>query len=118
MLNKVILLGNLGKDPELKDLGNEKQVCKFTLATSSGWGEKKETSWHNLVCWNKTAEVAAKYLRRGSRCYVEGRIQYREYEKDGVKKYFTEIVVNSLLLMGSKDEAKPDNGGGSGDTPF
>jgi single-strand DNA-binding protein len=111
-LNKVTLIGNLGKDPEIKEAGNSK-VCKFSLATSSSWKDKdgnrqEKTEWHNIVAWGKTGEQLAKFLKKGSRVYLEGRIEYRKYEKDGETKYITEVIVADYTLLDKKD----DNGGG------
>lgn len=108
MKNLVILIGRLGADPELKELNGGAKVCSFSLATSKKFkdktsGEKKEiTQWHRIKCWNATADLAAQYLKKGHQVYVEGEIEYREYEKDGVKKYATDIVVNSLQFLESR----------------
>lgn len=108
-LNKVFLLGRLGRDPETRHTRAGKAVCNFSLATdervpdgSGGWTERPE--WHNCVAWDKTAEVVAKYLRKGSPCLVEGRLQTREYEKDGIKRKATEIVVFNVQFLGSKKD--------------
>lgn len=103
--NRVNLIGNLGQDPEIKNLESGKKVTHFTLATSdefkNGEGQKvKETTWHNIVAWNGLADLAAKYLKKGSSVAIEGKIVYRSYEdKKGVTKYITEIVVNELLFL-------------------
>ena len=104
-VNKVILIGNLGKDPELKSFPNGDAFCNLTLATSDSWndkatGEKKErTEWHNLVFTRKLAEIAGKYLKKGSKIYVEGSLRTRSWEKDGVTRYTTEIVVNDMQML-------------------
>ncbi|MFA6605101.1 MAG: single-stranded DNA-binding protein [Patescibacteria group bacterium] len=99
-MNKVFLIGRLGKDPETKTAQSGKAVTKFTLATDSGWGEKKTTDWHNVVCFDKTAETAAKYLGKGRQCCIEGRISYRTWDKeDGTKGYMTEIICDRLELL-------------------
>ena len=115
MLNKVILIGNVGIDPEVRYINDNTPVANFTLATSETYknrdGEKvTDTQWHKLVLWRKTAEIAEKYVKKGSRISVEGKIVYRSYEdKDGVKKYITEIVVDKLILLGNKkEEEKPE----------
>ncbi len=109
-VNKVILLGTLGKDPELKYTPQGTAVAKFSMATNESYkdkqsGEWKErTEWHNIVCWQRTAEVAAEYLKKGSKAYIEGRITTRSWDdkETGQKKYMTEIVVNDLVLIGGR----------------
>jgi len=111
-VNKVILIGRLGKDPELKHTSNGKTVCNFSLATSEKWtgqdGQKNEsTTWHNIVAWGKQAEVMNEYLRKGQEVYIEGRIDNRSYEdKDGKKKYTSEVIVGSFQFIGSRDNAE------------
>ena len=108
-VNKVILVGRVGKDPEIKTLTSGNMVANFSLATSETFkdkntGEKKETTeWHNLVLWGKTAELAGKYVHKGDQLYVEGKITTRSWEKDGIKRYTTEIVVNAMQFLGSKN---------------
>jgi single-strand DNA-binding protein len=108
-MNKVILIGNIGREPEIKSVG-ESQVAKFSLATTSPFKDKqgnKVTQWHNITAWGKLAEIAEKYAKKGDKIAIEGRIEYREYEKDGVKKTATEIVAENLELIGGakkKDE--------------
>jgi single-strand DNA-binding protein len=114
-VNKVILLGTLGKDPELKYTPQGTAVAKFSMATNESYkdkqsGEWKErTEWHNIVCWQRTAEVAAEYLKKGSKAYIEGRITTRSWDdkETGQKKYMTEIVANDLVLIGGRrDDAE------------
>jgi single-strand DNA-binding protein len=106
--NKVQLIGNLGSNPEIKTLDGGKKLAKFSLATSETYrnaqGEKvKETQWHNIVAWGKVAEIVEKYLTKGSEVAVEGKLTNRSYnDKDGNKKYFTEVQVNELLMLGEK----------------
>jgi single-strand DNA-binding protein len=106
--NKVQLIGNLGQNPEIKTLEGGKKMAKFSLATSEVYrnahGEKvKETQWHNIVAWGKVAEIVEKYLTKGSEVAVEGKLTNRTYnDKEGNKKYFTEIQVNELLMLGEK----------------
>lgn len=106
--NSVQLIGNLGNDPEVVNLESGRKLAKFSLATNETYknqqGEKvTETQWHNLVVWGKTAEIAEKYLTKGREVAVNGKLTYRNYEdKNGVKRYFTEIVVNDLQLLGAK----------------
>ncbi len=108
MRNKVQLIGNLGMNPEIKDLESGKKVAKFSIATNESYknakGEKVEdTQWHNLVAWGKTAEIVEKYLQKGKEIAVEGKLISRSYDdKDGNKRYVTEILVNDLLMLGSK----------------
>ena len=107
--NKVQLIGNLGKVPEIKNTESGKKLAKFSVATNEVYtnnkGEKvKETQWHNLVAWGKLAEIAEKYLDKGSEVVIEGKIITKDYlDKDGNKKYTTEIQVNEMLMMGSKN---------------
>jgi len=117
-VNKVILLGNLGRDAELAYTTGGSAVSKVGLATSRRWQDKatqewqEETEWHNLVIWGKLAESMTPYLTKGQRLYVEGRIKSRTWEKDGVKHYATDIVVETLVLAGSKGDGAPGGGGG------
>lgn len=115
-VNRVILIGTLGQDPEVKYLGNGNAVCNLSLATSEQWkdkqsGEKKEaTEWHRVVLFGKVAEIAGEYCRKGGQVYIEGKLKTREWEKDGIKRYSTEIVVDmqgTMQLLGSK----PADGG-------
>lgn len=110
-LNKVEIIGRLGGDPETRYMPNGDAVTNLTIATSETWkdkqGEKQEkTEWHRVVFFGKVAEIAGEYLRKGSQCFVMGKLQTREWEKDGVKRYTTEIVVDSfngkLILLDSK----------------
>lgn len=109
MVNKVILIGNVGKDPEIRQVGDNK-VANFTLATSERYkdknGEVKEqTEWHNIVIWDAVAGVVEKYVNKGSQVYIEGKIRTRSYDdKDGNKRYTTEILGSTLKLLGHKTE--------------
>jgi len=106
--NTVQLIGNLGMDPKVKQLESGKTVANFSLATSHVYknanGEKvDDTQWHNLVAWGKTAEIVEKYLKKGNEIAIEGRLTNRSYDdKDGVKRYITEIVVNEVVMFGAK----------------
>lgn len=108
--NSVRLIGNLGMDPEVKDLTGGKKLAKFSVATKETYkdehGERiTETQWHNLIVWGKQAEIASKYLKKGSEVVIEGKLTSRSYtDKEGIKRYVTEIVVNEFLMMGSKKE--------------
>jgi single-strand DNA-binding protein len=113
-VNKAILIGRLGKDPETRYMTNGEAVTNVSLATSENYkdksGEKQErTEWHNLVFYRRLAEIAGEYLKKGSMIYVEGRIQTRKWQdKEGKDRYTTEIVVNEMTMLGSKSA-----GGGS-----
>jgi single-strand DNA-binding protein len=106
--NSVRLVGNLGNEPEIKTIANNKKLAKVSIATNSSFrndkGEKiEETQWHNLVMWDKNADLTEKYLRKGSEICIEGRLSTRSYtDQTGVKKYFTEIIVNEILLLNKK----------------
>ena len=106
--NKVNLIGNLGANPDVKIFDSGKKMVRLSLATSENYknikGEKvAETQWHNLVAWGKTADIAEKYLQKGSELAIEGKLSYRSYEdKNGEKKYITEIVINELMMLGHK----------------
>ncbi len=109
-VNKVILIGNLGKDPELRYAPSGSAVATFSLATNEQWKDQEgnpqeRTTWHNIVIWGKLAEIAAEYLKKGRKIYIEGRLQYRDYEdKSGNKRFVTEIVVNDLVMLGSRQD--------------
>jgi len=113
-VNKVILVGRLGKDPETRYMTNGEAVTNATLATSENWkdksGEKQEkTEWHNLVFYRRLAEVAGEYLKKGAQIYVEGKLQTRKWQtKEGQERYTTEIIVDQMQMLGSKS-----SGGGS-----
>ncbi len=123
MVNKVILIGNLGKDPEMTYTPSGAAVTKVSLATTERWtgkdGQKQEsTEWHNLVFWRRQAEVANQYLRKGSRIYVEGRIHYRSFEgQDGQTRHFTDIEVRNFQMLSSRGEAGGGGGEYSGEPP-
>ena len=129
-LNRIQLIGNLGRDPELKQTKSGTPLTKFSLATTEEFtsnGEKqKKTMWHNLVVWGKQAEIANKYLHKGSQVFVEGKIEYSEYEQDGVKKHFTNIKVDRFLMLGGKGSRQErgnepqsyDDGFDDSDIPF
>ncbi len=111
-VNKAILIGNLGADPELRYTPGGQAVANFSMATTEKFknkeGEQQErTEWHNIVCWSRTAEIANEYLKKGSPVYIEGRIQYRSYDdKEGIKRYRTDIVAQRLQLLGSRGQAE------------
>jgi single-strand DNA-binding protein len=107
-VNKVILVGRLGKDPEVRNLDNGVAVANFTMATSESYkdrttGEKKEvTEWHNIVLWRGLAEVAQKFLHKGDLIYIEGKLRTRSWEKEGVTRYTTEIIADNMTMLGSR----------------
>ena len=107
-INKVILVGNLGKDPEVRAVGTDKKVASFSLATTESYKNKSgervdQTEWHNIVFWGPIVDVIERYLRKGSQIYVEGKIRTRSYDdKDGIKKYITEIVGDTMTMLGTK----------------
>ena len=113
-VNKVILVGRLGKDPEVRNLDNGAVVANFSIATSESYkdrttGEKKEiTEWHNIVLWRGLAEIAQKYLRKGDMVFIEGKLRTRSWEKDGVTRYTTEVVADNMTML------SPKTTGGSG----
>lgn len=116
-INKVILVGNLGADPETRHTGSGSAVTSIRIATSESWtdkqtGEKQErTEWHRITMFSKLGEIAAEYLRKGSQVYIEGSLRTSEYEKDGVKRYSTDIVANEMQMLGGRSEG---GGGGGG----
>jgi len=120
-VNKVILIGNLGADPEVRFTPSGQAVANFRVATNESWtdksGNKQErTEWHRIVVWGKRAEVCSKYLAKGRQVFVEGRIQTRTYDdKDGNKRYITEIIANDVQFLGGGKEG--GGGGGRGEGP-
>ena len=121
-INKVILVGNLGRDPETRYMPSGGAVTNVSVATSNQWrdrdsGEQKErTEWHRVVFFNRLAEIAGEYLKRGSKIYLEGELRTREWERDGQKHYTTEIVAREMHMLDSRGEmggGPPPSGGGS-----
>jgi single-strand DNA-binding protein len=119
-VNKVILVGNLGKDPELRSTPQGKSVCSFSIATSERFLDKasnewkENTEWHNVVLWERQADVAAQYLKKGSKVYIEGMLKHRSYEgKDGVTRYITEVLCRELVLLDRPEGGSSYSGGGS-----
>lgn len=114
-VNKVILVGRLGKDPEIRNLENGASVANFTMATSETYkdkttGDKKEvTEWHNIVLWRGLADIAAKYLHKGDMIYVEGKLRTRSWEKEGVTRYTTEIIGDNMTMLSTQ---RSGNSGG------
>ena len=107
-VNKIILVGNLGKDPEVRFTGSGRAVCKFPLATSEVWndaekGRQERTEWHNVVVWGKQGETCGQYLSKGRQVYVEGSIRTRTYDdKDGNRRYMTEVIAQSVRFLGGQ----------------
>lgn len=120
MVNKVILVGNLGRDPERRSTPSGQQVATFSVATSRRWrdrdGNKQEqTEWHNVVCWGRQAEVAGEYLKKGRQIYVEGRLQTRSWDdkQSGEKRYRTEVICDNFQMLGQRGDSDA-SGSGSG----
>ena len=117
-INKAILIGNLGKDPELRYTASGTAVASFSIATTERFknrnGEQQErTEWHNIVAWGPLAEICGKYLAKGRQVYIEGRIQNRSYDdRDGNKRYITEIVASEMKMLGRPGESSGGSGGG------
>lgn len=115
-VNKVIIIGHLGRDPEVRYLQDGTSVANFSVATSESWtdkqtGEKKEkTEWHNIVAWRRLAEICGQYLQKGRQVYIEGSLYTEQYEKDGITRYSTKIRANVMQMLGSRN----DSGGGGG----
>jgi single-strand DNA-binding protein len=118
MVNKVILVGNLGRDPEMRSLPSGQPVANFSVATSRRYKDrdgnrKDETEWHNVVCFGKQAEIAGQYLTKGKMIFVEGRIQTRSWEdKEGKKQYRTEVICENFQMLGSKGDGGSRAAGG------
>lgn len=116
-LNKAMLIGNVGQDPEIRTIPSGARVAQFSVATSRRWNDKsgqqqEKTEWHRIVVWEKLVEIIERYVKKGDRIYVEGEIEYRQYQdKDGVTKYMTEIRARDVVLLGGRS----DGGGGGGD---
>lgn len=113
-LNKALLIGNVGRAPEMKDVGETKMV-KFSLATSDHRFKdedgKPRTEWHNIVAWGKTAEFVEKYIDKGREIYVEGQIRTRSWEQDGERKYMTEVHADQIQFVGKRETQQADTGG-------
>jgi single-strand DNA-binding protein len=118
-LNKVMLIGNLGKDPEVRAIPSGAKVANFSIATTESYMDKntnqkvEKTEWHNIVMWRGLAEIAEKYLRKGSQIYVEGRLQTRSWDdQNGQKRYTTEVIVDQMQMLGSPRNRERGEGGG------
>lgn len=120
-LNRVMLIGNLGKDPELRYTTSGVAVATFSLATNESWKDQdgntqERTEWHNIVAWKKLAEICGEWLKKGKKVYIEGRIQTRSYDdkNTGTKKYITEIVAENMIMLDSKGSGTSEGGTSSG----
>lgn len=122
-LNKVQLIGNLGKDPEVRYTAAGQAVATFSIATNESWKDKEgnlqeKTEWHNIVAWQRLAEICGEYLKKGRKVYIEGRLQTRTYEdKEGVKRYVTEIVAQDMILLDPR-QGGAENGHASAPPPI
>ncbi|MFV0483770.1 MAG: single-stranded DNA-binding protein [Bacteroidales bacterium] len=122
MVNKVILVGNVGQEPEVRHLDNNVSVASFSLATSETYSKDNErvttTEWHNIVAWRALADITEKYIHKGSQLYIEGRLRNRSYDdKDGVKKYRTEIFADTIRLLGKKEDNNSSGGYSAASSP-
>lgn len=124
-VNKVILIGNLGKDPEIRYTPSGAAVCSFSLATSRQWkdkdgNKKEETDWHNISAFERLAELCMEYLEKGSKVFIEGRLKTDKYEKEGQIRYLTKIIANSVQFLDGKkqEEQVQDISSGLDDVPF
>lgn len=119
-INKVILIGNLGRDPETRYMQNGNAVTNFSIATSESWRDKssnekqERTEWHNIVCFAKLGEIAGEYLKKGSKVFIEGSLRTSSWEADGVKKYKTEVVARDMQMLDSRGMGGGQGGGGQG----
>ena len=117
-LNKAMLIGNVGQDPEIRTIPSGARVAQFSVATSRRWNDKsgqqqEKTEWHRIVAWERLVDIIERYVKKGDRIYVEGEIEYRQYQdKDNVTKYATEIRAREVVLLGSRGDG---GGGGGGD---
>jgi single-strand DNA-binding protein len=120
-VNKVILVGNLGRDPEVRFMPNGEAVCNFSIATTDSWKDKagakqERTEWHNIVMYRKLAEIAGEYLKKGRPVYIEGRLQTRKWQdKEGADRYTTEIIADQMQMLGGREGGgdQQDRGGSS-----
>ena len=118
-INKVILVGNVGADPETRYMPNGNAVTNITLATSETWNDKntgeqqERTEWHRVTFYQRLAEIVAEYVRKGSKLYVEGRLQTRSWEQDGIKRYATDIIANEMQMLDSRGSGGGGSSGGN-----
>ncbi len=122
-VNKVILIGTLGRDPEMRFLPNGNAVCNLNIATNEGYKDKntgqqvEKTEWHRISAFGRLAEVMGEYLKKGSKCYIEGKLETREYEKDGIKRYSTSIIANEMTMLDSRQQDSGSIGGYTAPAP-
>lgn len=117
-INRVILIGNLGKDPDVITFENGVKKATFSLATSESYKNKEgnrvdQTEWHNIVMWRGLADIAERFLHKGNQIYIEGKLKTRSYEQDGIKKYITEIFVDNMTMLGSRKDASEGSQSGT-----
>lgn len=117
-VNKVILIGSLGRDPEVRYMPNGEAVANFSMATTESWKDKsgvkqEKTEWHNIVMYRRLAEIAGEFLKKGRPVYIEGRLQTRKWEKDGVTRYSTEIIGDQMQMLGSGRDNQDSSGSGN-----
>lgn len=119
-VNKAIIIGRLGQDPELKHTPTGVAVANFSVATTEKYKDQEKTEWHRIVVFNKVAELCSQYLNKGSQVFIEGKIQTRSWEKDGEKRYSTEIVANTVQFLDKKEskEQTSQSGFATDDIPF
>ena len=119
-VNKTIIIGTLGRDPEMRYLPNGNAVCSMSLATDEGYKDRNtgqwvdKTEWHRIEAFGKLAEIMGEYLKKGAKCYVEGKLRTDEYEKDGIKRYSTKIIANEMTMLDSKNSQGDNSGMGGG----
>ena len=119
-VNKAIIVGNVGQDPEVRYMPSGSAVAELSVATTESWkdkqsGDKQErTEWHRIVAWRRLGEICGQYLTKGREVYVEGKLQTRSWEQDGATKYMTEIIASTVQFLGGRD----DSGGGQGNTNY
>lgn len=110
-VNKTFLMGSVGRDPEVKEINGTK-YASFTLATNESYKDKNGdrqtiTDWHNIVCWRNTADIVERFVKKGSQLFVEGKLRTRSWEKDGEKRYVTEVIADNIQLLGKKEDSAP-----------
>ena len=119
-VNKVILVGNLGRDPEVRYSPDGGAICNVSIATTSSWKDKnsgerrEETEWHRVVFYNRLAEVVGEYMKKGRPMYIEGRLKTRKWQKEGVDQYTTEIIADQMQMLGGRDGGDGGSMGGGG----
>jgi single-strand DNA-binding protein len=123
-INKVILIGNLGRDPEVRYTPNGSAICNITIATSRSWKDKisgdkvEETEWHRVIFYDRLAEIAGEYLKKGRPVYVEGRLKTRKWQKEGQDVYTTEVIADNMQLLGGREGGSGGSGGSGGPSTY